>query len=421
MRDLDTIEADMTDEVVVPRWQPDNELSACSICGNTFTFLNRRHHCRRCGRLVCGPCSPHRITIPRQYIVHPPEDEPLNPDGSTRSRSSTGPSDYSENPALGGGETVRVCNPCVPDPNYGPPPQQQDEQRSPPPSTRSRAQTFAADEGTTAGISFARIFGSLNVSDLGQTTCQSAPHNARTLSDFTGTPPQPTERRGSYRPQLHTARYQALNSVPRRPRSSTQGLRTRSDNDTAHSSRSRYRSTSYTPTTVAAAQAAKVEIQRPQGREMLSEEDECPVCGTRNHPFGTDGTSGTSEEREQHVQFCISSHLAGPSNLEPPAETADQTVSEETEPMAVGSVPQRAASMLGASTARHRMLVYHATEKDCFDEEGQAQECVICFEEFEEGVEMGRLECLCKFHRACIRGWMETRGRGTCPTHQLHD
>lgn len=33
--------------------------------------------------------------------------------------------DYRPNPALGGGEEVRVCNPCVPDPNYHPPPQYQ--------------------------------------------------------------------------------------------------------------------------------------------------------------------------------------------------------------------------------------------------------------------------------------------------------
>ena len=50
-------------------------------------------------------------------------------------------------------------------------------------------------------------------------------------------------------------------------------------------------------------------------------------------------------------------------------------------------------------TATNRMLVYQATEKDCVGEDGEAQECVICFEEFEEGDEMGRLLCLCKFHR----------------------
>lgn len=45
------------------------------------------------------------------------------------------------------------------------------------------------------------------------------------------------------------------------------------------------------------------------------------------------------------------------------------------------------------------MVAYLATEKDCMGEGGEAAECVICFEEFEQGVEMGRLECLCKFHK----------------------
>ena len=46
------------------------------------------------------------------------------------------------------------------------------------------------------------------------------------------------------------------------------------------------------------------------------------------------------------------------------------------------------------------MLVYHASEKDCVGEDGEGgQECVICFEEFAVGDEMGRLECLCKFHK----------------------
>lgn len=55
------------------------------------------------------------------------------------------------------------------------------------------------------------------------------------------------------------------------------------------------------------------------------------------------------------------------------------------------------------------MVVYHASEKDCVGEEGGAQECVICFEEFAVGDEMGRLECLCKFHKVCwdppLRDW----------------
>lgn len=43
-------------------------------------------------------------------------------------------------------------------------------------------------------------------------------------------------------------------------------------------------------------------------------------------------------------------------------------------------------------------------------------ECVICMEEFEAGVPVARLHCLCCFHRACIDAWMRSGG-GACPTH----
>lgn len=75
---------------------------------------------------------------------------------------------------------------------------------------------------------------------------------------------------------------------------------------------------------------------------------------------------------------------------------------------------------------RHSMFArglfpYVATEKDCLDEDGEQAECVICFEEFEAGDQMARLVCLCRFHEDCIRKWWEKKGRGACPTHQLHE
>lgn len=124
-------------EITLPRWQADAEVLKCPICGNTFSFWYRKHHCRKCGRVVCANCSPHRITIPRQFIVHPPED--MGPSPSTTENPGveivdlTGDddatedirhpqgrpqsSDYRIDPALGGGQEVRLCNPCVPDPN----------------------------------------------------------------------------------------------------------------------------------------------------------------------------------------------------------------------------------------------------------------------------------------------------------------
>eukprot|EP00756_Hemistasia_phaeocysticola_P044007 Hpha_TRINITY_DN17589_c0_g1::TRINITY_DN17589_c0_g1_i1::g.92551::m.92551 len=38
-------------------WQSDEEASHCSRCGEDFTMIRRRHHCRACGRLRCGRCS----------------------------------------------------------------------------------------------------------------------------------------------------------------------------------------------------------------------------------------------------------------------------------------------------------------------------------------------------------------------------
>ena len=122
-------------EFTRPRWQPDSEVTSCPICATAFSFWYRKHHCRKCGRVVCASCSPHRITIPRQYIVRPPESFtsahlPATPPTSTASGSPqifdpTG-EDFTSflstvNPALGGGEEVRLCNPCVPDPNPNPP------------------------------------------------------------------------------------------------------------------------------------------------------------------------------------------------------------------------------------------------------------------------------------------------------------
>jgi hypothetical protein len=113
-------------QYVAPRWQPDSEASECPICGRQFTWLFRRHHCRKCGRVVCNECSPHRITIPRQYIVNPPlYDDSAGPHADDdRQRIDTidltGDPDEDDHQqprhTLEGGEKVRLCNPCVPDP-----------------------------------------------------------------------------------------------------------------------------------------------------------------------------------------------------------------------------------------------------------------------------------------------------------------
>jgi len=48
-------------------------------------------------------------------------------------------------------------------------------------------------------------------------------------------------------------------------------------------------------------------------------------------------------------------------------------------------------------------------------------ECVICFEEFEVGGLIARLECLCRYHKSCIREWFDRKGNGDCPVHAVRE
>nr|XP_012139168.1 PREDICTED: uncharacterized protein LOC100875153 isoform X2 [Megachile rotundata] len=45
-------------------WVPNDKARKCSCCKNViFSMFNRRHHCRRCGRVICATCSQHRMQI----------------------------------------------------------------------------------------------------------------------------------------------------------------------------------------------------------------------------------------------------------------------------------------------------------------------------------------------------------------------
>lgn len=46
----------------VSEWVPDDSSDTCLLCSKVFWFFCRRHHCRRCGVLVCDDCSESRFT-----------------------------------------------------------------------------------------------------------------------------------------------------------------------------------------------------------------------------------------------------------------------------------------------------------------------------------------------------------------------
>ncbi|KAI9912374.1 hypothetical protein PsorP6_005688 [Peronosclerospora sorghi] len=46
--------------VHAPEWVPYETQRSCMVCSRKFGLLVRRHHCRLCGRICCGPCSKYK-------------------------------------------------------------------------------------------------------------------------------------------------------------------------------------------------------------------------------------------------------------------------------------------------------------------------------------------------------------------------
>ncbi|KAL1538052.1 1-phosphatidylinositol-3-phosphate 5-kinase [Salvia divinorum] len=42
-------------------WMPDQSCRVCYECDSQFTLINRRHHCRLCGRIFCAKCTSNRL------------------------------------------------------------------------------------------------------------------------------------------------------------------------------------------------------------------------------------------------------------------------------------------------------------------------------------------------------------------------
>ncbi|KAI0842963.1 FYVE-domain-containing protein [Hypoxylon sp. FL0890] len=362
-------------EITLPRWQPDSEVTYCPICHTQFSFFVRKHHCRKCGRVVCNACSPHKITIPHQYIVRPPGERSFHRYSFLGDEG--GIADFS---ALGGGEQVRLCNPCVPDPNTTPPQTQHSTSQFSPRSPHQRSQSsssgnFNSDSNTNR---YSPYLMSPNLapdaySRSRSVTMHSGPGSSRSTSSnylppqsriMAGTPPAyyphpyPTHRH----PSLLGHHFPGASLI-----------------DLAGPSSS----------------SSSVAMNRPlPPPPQIPEEDECPIC---HRELPSRELPNFEARRESHIESCIIAH-----STYSPSRSASGRSGHH------GTPPPRAIRRTG-------MFPYLATEKDCVD----SAECTICLEEFEVGVPMARLECLCRFHRSCITAWFVDHP-GRCPVHQ-HD
>eukprot|EP00039_Didymoeca_costata_P003947 m.70682 g.70682 ORF g.70682 m.70682 type:complete len:240 (-) comp12153_c0_seq1:3065-3784(-) len=58
-------------QAVEPEWIPDDQAKACARCNGKFSFLRRKHHCRRCGNVFCGDCVDARLPVLRLCYEDP--------------------------------------------------------------------------------------------------------------------------------------------------------------------------------------------------------------------------------------------------------------------------------------------------------------------------------------------------------------
>lgn len=132
-------------------------------------------------------------------------------------------------------------------------------------------------------------------------------------------------------------------------------------------------------------------------------------------------TSSASSQAEINLAQAINLHPPTPDISSFPNTPEGRTAFREAQHAAVVLGHTRSSShsplahpssSFSPEPRRTGMFPYKATEKDCVDD----AECTICLEEFEVGVPMARLECLCRFHEKCIRSWWEGKP-GRCPVH----
>lgn len=183
-------------------------------------------------------------------------------------------------------------------------------------------------------------------------------------------------------------------------------------------------------------------------RERVRRSELCPICGDRLPP--------STMAIENHIDRCINRRLRDVElSAATPAPRTQTTGPSEQVGGNSSSLPLSSNAFFRSTRPRHtseattlgnpgvtlnnlqqsnrnnsaspatseaapsrpflssRMISFLATR---LDTTGDDNECIICMEDFEEGVEMARLECLCKYHKKCIDGWFY-KHPGRCPVH----
>lgn len=355
-------------------WQEDSGVKACPLCETKFTFFNRRHHCRKCGKIFCNKCCGKFCTfIPGSSVVEPEEEG-----GRTIVRNEY---QYYK---------FRTCDKCYDEIKMlkealGIVDDSEEDSRD---EEESEEEEETDDETGEDNESFER--------HLSITGGRGGEWRRRRRRTRTRARTGAGTREGADRSPAEGDDGESMSGIIKhsQPREITMEV---SDSqihvplaEQAGQEAGEARPPSLLPPLSGSGEARNNPSALQRQRDD-SELNECPVCGI--------DIGGESEaEREAHINRCLT----------------DQEFGSPTN--AAGG------SAVAAKRSKNRMLVYSIPKDADMDHMviNDDNECVICLEEFRPGDKLGRLECLCCFHYRCIKDWIRKKGYCECPIHALH-
>ncbi|KAG0296792.1 hypothetical protein BGZ96_008520 [Linnemannia gamsii] len=228
--------------VLEAKWESDHKAIDCKECHRKFSLWLRRHHCRRCGHVVCDRCSSHRATLHPSMVVYDPSSSEAYINHQALSRRGTL-------------QSYRVCDSCY--------------------TTLGSGRSPSMNNGSGSG--------SMQSSSASQTRQQHYPqqqqqqhfhhhqqHHTRSLHGHPGAPlsSSPSQMEGSMGVYMHNPAY--------------------GQDMMSHSSSRSSSSSNLHPTPM---------VRNASSSSLMSE---CPVCGAI-----LAGMEGGKAAQEAHVQECL--------------------------------------------------------------------------------------------------------------------
>ncbi|KAJ2570309.1 hypothetical protein IW140_002402 [Coemansia sp. RSA 1813] len=354
-------------------WEPDDTTSVCHQCSRRFTLFLRRHHCRRCGLIFCDTCSQRRILLaspvtPAQggYYSQQPvlsdDDLPLAHHlyaGSSRAMCWR----FHEH---------RACDACA-----------ESVDRLPTAGTESIALVPVDSESSGAAENAYNIF--------------------RDSSFLSGEAGGPHHQRSTSGGATQMRRQQSSSSICVCPVCMR-------DWATVWSSMTRVPGEGWQ------------EAQERHIRECIEDTSAEMQGGGARRRQQSDARRSRSVQGRAHD----SQHVSQPVPEQPRRSVGflsffDRTPPRDTSSLETVHQALAAGQQRGDDThvntrvARSPMGVRYVSYKLTSDTPLLGQECPICFDDFEPGQRVARLNCLCTYHQPCINDWLQRTP--ACPVH----